>query len=240
MNIKNIENNDSCWTVYSHINKINGKRYIGITSQPPEERWGINGSRYLRKNKRGRYNQPKLAHAIKKYGWDNFDHIILEENLTKSNACEIEKNLIALWDTIENGYNMLSGGEINRFGMKNSEESKRLASEANKHFVGELNPFYGKRHSDETKKRMSKSHIGLHAGENNPNFGKCGADSTRAKSFLQYTKDGDFICEWKCGADAARELNIDLSGIIKCCRGKYHTAGGYIWRYRDDKELFDK
>jgi predicted GIY-YIG superfamily endonuclease len=36
--------------LYKHINKINGKIYIGITSQKPEKRWGTNGINY-RNNK---------------------------------------------------------------------------------------------------------------------------------------------------------------------------------------------
>ena len=34
------------WTVYMHVNKINGKKYVGITSQKPEERWKNNGIGY--------------------------------------------------------------------------------------------------------------------------------------------------------------------------------------------------
>ena len=34
------------WTVYAHINKINGKIYIGITGRDPKNRWGHNGYKY--------------------------------------------------------------------------------------------------------------------------------------------------------------------------------------------------
>ena len=63
------------YTVYVHINKINHKKYIGITKQKPEDRWGKNGENYK--------ESPHFYAAIQKYGWDNFEHIILKENLTK-------------------------------------------------------------------------------------------------------------------------------------------------------------
>lgn len=55
--------------VYCHENKINHKRYVGITCTKPEKRWGTNGQRYK--------ECPHFWHAIQKYGWDNFDHMIL-------------------------------------------------------------------------------------------------------------------------------------------------------------------
>ena len=66
------------YTVYQHKNKINGKNYFGITSKNPEERW---------KKGEGYKSSPHFYLAIKKYGWDNFEHNILFEGLTKEEAC---------------------------------------------------------------------------------------------------------------------------------------------------------
>ena len=97
---ENIENNnieepegERKWTVYIHTvpKELSGyeydKYYVGITSQKPERRWGYNGSRYDDRH-------PYFKNAIQKYGWNNIKHDIIKENLTKDEACIIEKNLI--------------------------------------------------------------------------------------------------------------------------------------------------
>ena len=49
-------------------------------------------------------------------------------------------------------------GEKNPFfGKKHSDETKKIISEKNKERVGEKNPFYGKKHSDETKEKIAKT-----------------------------------------------------------------------------------
>lgn len=73
---------EECYLVYQYINKIDGNQYIGITKRKPEERWGLNGQKYS--------TSPKFYEAIQKYDWNNFEHKILETNLTKDEACEKE------------------------------------------------------------------------------------------------------------------------------------------------------
>lgn len=106
------------YCVYMHINKANGKRYVGITSVNPLQRWA-NGNGY--------YRNKHFHDAIIKYGWDNFTHLILYTGLSKDEACEVEKYLIKYYKTQdkEKGYNLTSGGEH----FSHSEESKKIISE---------------------------------------------------------------------------------------------------------------
>lgn len=109
------------YTVYEHRNKINNKRYIGITSRKPEIRWGVGGKNYIVDNSH-------FGRAILKYGWDNFEHNILYEGLTEQEACNKEKELILKYSSYDNrfGYNRTMGGdEI----VKYTEESKKYLSE---------------------------------------------------------------------------------------------------------------
>lgn len=95
------------YCIYMHKNKVNGKVYIGQTNQKPEYRWGDNGKRYE--------NCPHFFHAINKYGWDQFEHIILETNLTLNQANEREAYWIKHYNSTnkEKGYNIQAGG-LNR------------------------------------------------------------------------------------------------------------------------------
>lgn len=61
------------YKIYMHKNKINNKIYIGQTKQSLNSRF---------KNGNGYQSCPLFFRAIKKYGWENFEHIILEENIS--------------------------------------------------------------------------------------------------------------------------------------------------------------
>lgn len=90
--------------VYIHTNKINNKKYVGITNNP-KVRWKQGGSEY-----RG---DTHFYRAIQKYGWNNFNHEIVCIFYNRFMAGELEKYLIKLYNTMNSkyGYNGTSGGE---------------------------------------------------------------------------------------------------------------------------------
>lgn len=95
------------YTVYIHINKSNGKKYIGITRMKPNDRWK-NGYGYKSVGK-----QTHFYNAILKYGWNNFDHIIVRSNMPEACAKTLEKILIQKYNTTDRnlGYNISTGGD---------------------------------------------------------------------------------------------------------------------------------
>ena len=106
----------------------------------------------------------------------------------------------------------------------------------------------GKHYSENTKKKMSESHIGKHhteetkmkiskanAGNNHPFFGKHHTEEYRknkSKPILQYSKEGEFIREWFGATEVERVLGICQGNITKCCQGKLKSTGGFVWRYK--------
>ena len=225
------------WCVYCHTNKINGKKYFGITSKKPEKRWGKNGNEYSVKA------HPVFGKAIKKYGWDNFEHKILFENLSKEQACKKEVELIALYKTnctkYNNptfGYNMSDGGESGSAGMVWSDEARqrlskiltgRIVSDETRQKIKEIRT--GVPLSEYHRQRLSESHM----GNTSPRKGVSLNDDTKSK-ISQSKRDQHNGFSIYCielsqifysSQDANRQTNIDASAIIKCCRGKQSYAG---------------
>jgi hypothetical protein len=56
----------------------------------------------------------------------------------------------------------------------------------------------------------------------------------KIKPVLQYDKNMNFIREWDSISMVTRELGIGGNSITTCCKGKYNSAGGYIWKYKND------
>lgn len=210
------------YTIYDHISP-SGKHYIGQTCQKPEKRWGTNGTKYLMKHHSGEYWHPHFAKAILKYGWNNFEHIILFNGLSKLEADMIEEDLIYYYKKIGLSYNISNGGE----GSPKSEEVKKKISESMK----------GRTLSEEARQNISKAKM----GEKNPNYGKRQSEEIIKKQILkrsipviQYSKDGNLIKEWLSATEAGRELSIDSTNICRACKKERKTAGGFVWQYKEN------
>jgi group I intron endonuclease len=54
------------------------------------------------------------------------------------------------------------------------------------------------------------------------------------KSVKQYDLMGNFIKEWKSGAEIERELGFKAENISGCCLGKQSSSNGYIWLFKPD------
>ncbi len=61
---------------------------------------------------------------------------------------------------------------------------------------------------------------------------KKGKENPRSKAVIQYDKSMNKIAEYDCIKEITRKHGYDNGFIIKCCKGKYKTAYGYIWRYK--------
>ena len=56
---------------------------------------------------------------------------------------------------------------------------------------------------------------------------------SQAKPVLQYDLLGNFIREWPSITKVEEETGIWQTHISKCCLGLRHTAGGYLWKYKN-------
>ena len=71
------------------------------------------------------------------------------------------------------GFNIGNPGKYTMRGRKHSKESRLKMSKIKKvSTAGKLNGFYGKKHSKETKEKISKKLKGIFSGNKNPMYGK--------------------------------------------------------------------
>ena len=103
-------------------------------------------------------NSTYLYNAIRKHGKEAFIFKIVETVECESELSDAEKRWIALYrlDGIEL-YNMTDGGDGQRRGWSPSDETRQKMSESH---VGEKNSFYGKTHSNETRQKISQANKG--------------------------------------------------------------------------------
>ena len=227
-----MENNnqeEKRYIVYCHISP-SGKRYIGATRNSVEERAGNNGSGY-----RG---CTTFYNAIQKYGWDNFEHVILESNLDVDEAFLKEKYYISLFDTTNPlyGYNISPGGA----GCISEDGSKRikLAQKKKKAPIGRVVPKDERQKiSDSVKKYHSKHKT--KKGECPIEVKEKNKESKRYENKIIVKKDmrGKILSIYESSGTASLENNINQKQISAVINGEQKTAGGFVWeRLKDHVE----
>lgn len=103
-----------------------------------------------------------------------------------------------------------------------NDASKRYAGEGNPmygvHMYGELNPMFGKTHSDEAKEKMRKA-----------NSGKNNANSKAVVCIETWTI-------YDSAGEAERATGIKSQTILACCNHKPYrkTAGKLHWKFYDE------
>lgn len=131
--------------VYKILNKKNGESYIGKTSDNIETRF----KRHCYLARCGVATH--LYSAIRKYGEENFT-IELVEKTKQDLLNEREKYWIS---QLQPKYNMTKGGDGGDTSSSQLYvEYMRIRSELVK---GKNNPFYGKKHTEETKRKLSET-----------------------------------------------------------------------------------
>jgi group I intron endonuclease len=129
------------YTIYKVTNTLNGKIYIGFTSNFSSRKrlhkhTALNGKNHIFHN------------SIRKHGWDNFDWAILYQSKYKEHTLVVmEQYFITEYNSMTpNGYNMKLGGT----GGNLSEDAKLKISEKRKGMV----------FSDNHIENLRKSHLG--------------------------------------------------------------------------------
>lgn len=182
--------------IYKITNTINNKIYIGQTVNP-QKRWlkhlSVARSDY-------KYNS-YFYNAINKYGSDNFKFEVIEECNV---LCMDEREsfwIKELNSLTPNGYNLTPGGM---------------------YLFDEHNPFYGKKHTQETKNKISKKLTGrkaskeeieirriINTGKSNPFYGKKHSEETINKIVAKHKELGTY----KKASERMKTNNPNANGI---------------------------
>lgn len=148
------------YSIYLITNLINNKKYVGFTSQnPPEKRW----SEHV-KNKKS-----ILSKAIQKHNKINFTFEVILQGWDIEHMLDMEKYFIKEHNSYKSGYNCTLGGN-GSWGVEVSNETRMKLSLRSKEMwknvgfrekMSSVFPFLGKRHTEETKKKISINRSGI-------------------------------------------------------------------------------
>lgn len=233
------------WIVYQHKNLLTEKSYVGMTKKGIDKRWAEHVSLSNDKRLSSKFRKCYFHNAIKKYGIDSWEHLILSDNIeTEEDALQIEMKFISDLGTLSpNGYNETHGGK----GVKLTQEGKERHKLATKEALArpDVRQRYldGIRKSHSTPEFLENNRTAQKIAQNKPDV----KDKKRAKMFEYYsknksasskrveqlTKNWESIKVFESAKLAHKETGVNYTKITEVARGTRQFSGGYRWRYID-------
>lgn len=228
--------------VYCCKNIVNNKTYIGYT-QTSLYRRKISHYASSRKNTSNNY----FKSALSKYKESDFLWFVLFRSNSLDELKEREKFFIKLFKSNNRlfGYNLSSGGEQCFF---NEEVRNKISKKAKSRGLdGEQNPFYGKHHSSEQRKKWSESRKGVifnpgykHTEEIKKRLSEIRKEICKNQnviynmSIAQKSKPIKCIntgISFRSIGEAARNLKLNKGTIQAHLKGRLKSAKGYVFIY---------
>ena len=228
------------YSVYMHKNHENGLIYIGQTNNI-QRRWRNSGVEY-------KHEHHAIGEAIIKYGWDAFEHVVLESGLSKEEANDREKYYITLYHSNEpdKGYNVADGGDAGHLyrkgehprgmlGKHHSEEKKRQQAELMRRLNaegkcgavwknGHPRGMLGKHHTEAFKQRLREIPSGQHPS------------AKRVK--IKYRDGQEF--EYDCLKYLAEATKVEKTTLIKIIKsGKPYSISPHCHSNLDNLKKID-
>lgn len=227
------------------ITSPSGKIYIGQTTNfTKRKNYYKNGAKPY---------QIRIYNSLQKYGYDAHSIVLIEECLVE-NLNERERYWQDFYDVIgENGLNCRLTATSDKSGYLSDELKNKLSEIRKKTIIsGEWREKFaydwtGKKHSEETKRKMSESAKGKkktteHIAKLPQNQKGCkrpkaseatkikqSLNSPKSKIVYQYTINGMYIDEYRNVSEAQRCLGI--KNISSAALGKIPSSGGFKWSY---------
>ena len=193
-----------------YITNPKGKLYIGSTKNFERRK-----SEYARAKCK---EQKKVYNSIMKYGWEKHEFC---EFIYCSEDVLLEREQ-AMLDFFKPELN------INPIAAKPPT------------MKGKDHPFYGKKRSEQTKKKLSEALKGRPLSRPRTKEHQRKIGEALKIPVAQYNKNSEFIKEWCSATEAAKSLGIQRANITTACTGKRKSAGGFVWKYKDEKEALER
>lgn len=194
MEVEEMKNLKKHWKIYLHVNKVNNKKYVGITYRSVSKRL-VEHSR----------SSSKFGNALRKYGIKSFKTEILAICFDLEYALIIESQFISYFNTINSGYNLSESGKSGNYGWKGSTQFKKSRSD----YMKLNNPMF----REETKSKLQKFHLGRKRSQSTKDKISKAIKTTKRKTKAFITPWGTFrTCD-----DASKYSNLSKSTIRRYC-----------------------